>query len=31
MTYAVSRLTAEPLLSVGDDFPRTDLAMVSAE
>jgi ribonuclease VapC len=25
MTYAVARLTGEPLLCVGDDFPRTDL------
>ncbi|NNF27876.1 MAG: type II toxin-antitoxin system VapC family toxin [Gemmatimonadetes bacterium] len=28
LTYAVSRLTAEPLLCVGDDFPKTDLTMV---
>lgn len=25
MTYAVARLAAQPLLCVGDDFPRTDL------
>ncbi len=29
MTYAVCRLTGEPLLAVGDDFPRTDLELVS--
>lgn len=28
MTYAVARLTGEPLLCVGDDFPRTDLSLV---
>jgi len=28
MTYAVARLTGEPLLCVGDDFPRTDLDLV---
>lgn len=28
MTYAVARLTGEPLLCVGDDFPQTDLALV---
>ena len=28
MTYAVARLTGEPLLCVGDDFPRTDLELV---
>ena len=28
MTYAAARLTGEPLLCVGDDFPRTDLALV---
>ena len=28
MTYAVARLTGEPLLCVGDDFPRTDLEIV---
>jgi len=25
MTYATARLAGEPLLSVGDDFGRTDL------
>lgn len=25
MTYAVARLAAQPLLCVGDDFPRTDM------
>lgn len=25
MTYAVARLAGQPLLCVGDDFPRTDL------
>lgn len=30
MTYAVSRLTGEPLLSVGDDFPKTDVTLVAA-
>jgi ribonuclease VapC len=29
MTYAVARLTGEPLLCVGDDFPRTDLDLVN--
>lgn len=28
MTYAVARLTGEPLLCVGDDFPQTDLELV---
>jgi ribonuclease VapC len=28
LTYAVARLTGEPLLCVGDDFPRTDLELV---
>jgi ribonuclease VapC len=28
MTYAVARLTGEPLLCVGDDFPETDLELV---
>ena len=28
MTYATARLTGEPLLCVGEDFPRTDLALV---
>ena len=28
MTYAVARLTGEPLLCVGDDFSRTDLTLV---
>lgn len=28
MTYAVARLTGEPLLCVGDDFPRTDLSLI---
>jgi ribonuclease VapC len=27
LTYAVARLANEPLLFVGDDFPRTDLQM----
>ncbi len=25
MTYAAARVTSQPLLAVGDDFPRTDL------
>lgn len=29
MTYAVASLTAEPLLCVGNDFPRTDLELVA--
>ncbi len=29
MTYAVASLTAEPLLCVGEDFPCTDLELVS--
>ena len=28
MTYAVARLTTEPLLCVGEDFPKTDLPLV---
>ena len=28
MTYAVARLTGEPLLCVGDDFAKTDLELV---
>lgn len=28
LTYAVSKLAAEPLLCKGDDFPATDLAIV---
>lgn len=28
MTYAVARLSGEPLLHVGDDFTRTDLTLV---
>jgi len=28
MTYATARLTGEPLMCVGDDFPRTDLELV---
>jgi ribonuclease VapC len=27
LTYAVARLANEPLLSVGDDFPETDLKL----
>jgi ribonuclease VapC len=27
LTYAVARLANEPLLSTGDDFPQTDLAL----
>ena len=27
MTYATARLAGEPLLCVGDDFPRTDLEL----
>lgn len=27
MTYAVAKLAGQPLLCVGDDFPRTDLPM----
>lgn len=30
MTYAVARLTGEPLLCVGNDFPETDLELVAA-
>lgn len=29
LTYAVARLSQEPLLCVGDDFRQTDLALVS--
>ncbi len=29
MTYAVASLSEQPLLAVGDDFPQTDLAVVS--
>lgn len=28
LTYAVARIADEPLLCVGDDFPRTDLDLV---
>lgn len=28
MTYATARLTGEPLLCVGDDFPQTDIELV---
>ena len=28
MTYAVAKLSEQPLLAVGDDFPQTDLVMV---
>lgn len=28
MTYAVAKLTGEPLLCVGEDFPQTDLELV---
>ncbi len=28
MTYSVCKLTGEPLLCVGDDFPQTDLELV---
>jgi ribonuclease VapC len=28
MTYAVARLSDQPLLAVGEDFPQTDLEMV---
>lgn len=27
LTYAVARVAAEPLLCIGDDFPRTDLEL----
>lgn len=30
LTYAVCKVSAEPLLCKGDDFPRTDLALVTA-
>lgn len=29
LTYAMARVEREPLLCVGDDFPRTDAALVS--
>lgn len=29
MTYAVVRLSAQPLLAIGDDFPQTDLELVT--
>lgn len=29
LTYAVSRVAAEPLLCVGDDFTKTDLTLVA--
>ena len=29
LTHAVARLTGEPLLCVGDDFPETDLEVVA--
>ncbi len=28
LTYAVARLSGQPLLCVGDDFAQTDLALV---
>jgi ribonuclease VapC len=28
LTYAVAKVSGEPLLCVGSDFPRTDLALV---
>lgn len=31
MTYAVARLTGEPLLCVGNDFPETDLELVELQ
>ena len=31
LAYAVSAVAGEPLLCKGDDFPRTDLALVSPE
>lgn len=30
LTYAVARLTGEPLLGVGSDLPQTDLELVGA-
>ena len=30
-TYAVAALTGEPLLCLGDDFPKTDLLLVSLD
>lgn len=29
MTYAVAKLSGEPLLCIGNDFARTDLALVT--
>jgi ribonuclease VapC len=29
LTYAVSRLSGQPLLCTGTDFPRTDLALIT--
>jgi ribonuclease VapC len=29
LTYAVAAVSGEPLLCVGDDFPRTDLVLVA--
>jgi len=29
LTYAVARVTGEPLLCLGDDFARTDISMVT--
>jgi ribonuclease VapC len=28
MTYALAKLSDQPLLAVGDDFPQTDLVLV---
>ena len=28
MTYAIARLSEQPLLAIGDDFPQTDLQLV---
>lgn len=28
LTYAVAKLSGEPLLAIGDDFPQTDLELV---
>jgi ribonuclease VapC len=30
LTYAISRVAAEPLLCIGDDFAKTDLPLVTA-
>jgi ribonuclease VapC len=30
LTYAVCKVTDEPLLSIGDDFPATDLSLVES-